>query len=46
MILSAKYGFLLPDEKISDYDAYCSKNPEIKVPELKNRRQKRKLSLL
>jgi len=35
VILSAKYGFLLPDEKISDYDAYCNKNPVITIPELK-----------
>ncbi|NJE30092.1 hypothetical protein E3E38_03385 [Thermococcus sp. 18S1] len=35
VILSAKYGFLLPDEKISDYDAYCNKNPIITIPELK-----------
>jgi len=35
VILSAKYGFLLPDEKISDYDAYCNKNPIITISELK-----------
>ncbi|MFA4646615.1 hypothetical protein P8X24_05045 [Pyrococcus kukulkanii] len=35
VILSAKYGFLLPHEKIENYDAYCNRNPLIKISELK-----------
>ncbi|MCO6041239.1 DUF6884 domain-containing protein [Thermococcus alcaliphilus] len=35
VILSAKYGFLLPYEKIKNYNAVCSKNPLITVSELK-----------
>jgi len=44
VILSAKYGFLLPDEKISDYDAYCSKNPAITIPELKKQAVEKKVN--
>jgi len=35
VILSAKYGFLLPEDKIENYNAACNKNPIVTPAELR-----------
>ncbi|ASJ00330.1 hypothetical protein A3K92_01960 [Thermococcus gorgonarius] len=44
VILSAKYDFLLPHEKITNYNSACNRNPMIIPPELKKQTRTKTLN--
>ncbi len=44
VILSAKYGFLLPHEKITNYNSACNRNPMITLPELEKQAKTKTLN--
>ncbi|WP_052306420.1 DUF6884 domain-containing protein [Pyrococcus sp. ST04] len=44
VILSAKYGFLLPHEKIENHDARCGVNPKITIEKLRDQAYMKKIN--